>query len=202
MTRSKPQPEDDPRGDAAEEAARDDSPDGAADVEPVRELSFKEQLEAAAAERDANRDSWLRAQAELENYRRRVQREIEEMRQYQSLPLARDLLPALDNLHRALQAAEKSKNVSDLVEGVRMVTKQIDDALGKHGIKPIDAAGKPFDPNLHQAIQQIPSAEHPPMTVLNEVERGYVLGDRVVRPSVVIVSQTPPSTEPEASAGD
>ncbi|MGE3314233.1 MAG: nucleotide exchange factor GrpE [Planctomycetaceae bacterium] len=194
MTRPGQNPEDDPG-----RSQRDDdvqSRDEAAEVEPVRDLSLKEQLEATAAERDANRDNWLRAQAELENYRRRAQREAEEMRQYQSLPLARDLLPALDNLHRALAAAETSQNVADLVEGIRMVAKQCDDALGKHGIKPIDAAGKPFDPNLHQAIQQLPSAEHPPMTVLNEVERGYVLKDRVVRPSVVIVSQGPPTDAP------
>lgn len=189
MTKPGPQPDDDPRRNAPEGELDGD----AAEVEPIRQLSLKEQLEAALAERDANRDGWLRAQAELENYRRRVQREAEEMRQYQSLPLARDLLPALDNLQRALQAAENSKNVADLVEGVKMVAKQFDDALARHGIKPIDAAGKPFDPNLHQAIQQFPSAEHPPMTVLNEVERGFTLKDRVVRPSTVIVSQAPPN---------
>lgn len=190
MTEPKPQPNDDLNREP------DDDPTGnPAEVEPVRELSYKEQIEAAVAERDANRDNWLRAQAELENYRRRVQKEIEEVRQYQSLPLARDLLPALDNLHRAIQAGETSQNISELVEGVRMVAKQVDDSLAKHNIKPIDAAGKPFDPNLHQAIQQVSSAEHPPMTVLNEVERGYVLKDRVVRPSIVIVSQSPPAAE-------
>jgi molecular chaperone GrpE len=194
MTRPGQKPDDDPGRNEPDDAA--DRRDAAAEVEPARVLSFKEQLEAAAAERDANRDNWLRAQAELENFRRRVQREAEEMRQYQSLPLARDLLPALDNLHRALAAAETSQNISDLVEGLRMVAKQCDDALSKHGIKPIDAAGKPFDPNLHQAIQQLPSTEHPPMTVLNEVERGYLLKDRVVRPSVVIVSQSPATDAP------
>jgi molecular chaperone GrpE len=201
MNKPHRKPQDDTRPDAsgnapqdhADETASPSNPGSNEATEKVRELSVKEQLEAALAERDANRDSWLRAQAELENYRKRVQREAEEMRQYQALPLSRDLLPVLDNLRRALQAAERSPNIQELVDGVRLVTKQFEDALAKHGLTPIDAAGKPFDPNLHQALQQIPSAEHPPMTVLSELERGYVLKDRVVRPTSVIVSQAPPS---------
>jgi molecular chaperone GrpE len=111
------------------------------------------------------------------------------MRQYQALPVARDLLPALDNLHRALAAAEASGSVEDLVNGVRLVAKQIEVALGRHDVVPIDsAAGKPFDPNLHQAIQQVQTDEHPPNTVVREVERGFTLKDRVVRPATVIVS--------------
>jgi molecular chaperone GrpE len=169
-------------------------PAGGSDpADPTASISLLDQLEAARNERDANYDLYLRAQAELQNYRRRAQREAEEMRQYQALPFARDLLPALDNLHRALAAAESSGSVKDLVNGVRMVAKQIEAALGRHDVVPIDsAAGKPFDPNLHQAVQQVPSAEHPPMTVVQEVERGFTLKDRVVRPATVIVS-TPPA---------
>jgi molecular chaperone GrpE len=167
--------------------------DGSNPAEPPASISLLDQLEAARAERDANYDLYLRAQAELQNYRKRAQREAEEMRQYQALPFARDLLPALDNLHRALAAAESSGSVKDLVNGVRLVAKQIEAALGRHEVVPIDAAaGKPFDPNLHQAVQQVPSAEHPPMTVVQEVERGFTLKDRVVRPATVIVS-TPPA---------
>jgi molecular chaperone GrpE len=168
-------------------------------------ISLKDQLEAALAERDANYNLYLRAQAELANYRKRVQKEAEEMRQYQALPVARDLLPALDNLHRALAAAETSGNVQDLVNGVRLVAKQIEAALGRHEVVPIEAAGKPFDPNLHQAIQQIETREHPPMTVVQEVERGFTLKDRVVRPATVIVSTSPsnggekPTKRPEPS---
>ena len=173
--------------------AAETAPEISQETETARDLSLQEQLEAALAERDANRDSWLRAQAELENYRKRVQREAEELRQYQALPLSRDLLPALDNLRRAIQAAEKSPNVEELVTGVRLVARQFDEALARHGITLIDAVGKPFDPNLHQALQQVPSAEHPPLTVLAEVERGYLLKERVVRPSCVIVSQAPPA---------
>jgi molecular chaperone GrpE len=161
------------------------------------DLSLREQLEAARAERDANYNLYLRSQAELQNYRKRVQKEADEMRLYQALPLARDLLPALDNLHRALAVAETSKSTDKLVEGVRMVAKQIEAALSRHQIVPIEAAGKPFDPNLHQAVQQMHTAEHPPMTVVHEVERGFTLQDRVVRPAVVIVAQAPADSAPE-----
>ena len=105
-------------------------------------------------------------------------------------------MPALDNLHRALAVAETSKNVDKLVEGVRMVAKQIEAALSRHQIVPIEAAGKPFDPNLHQAVQQMPTDEHPPMTVVHEVERGFTLQDRVVRPATVIVAQAPADCSP------
>jgi molecular chaperone GrpE len=107
------------------------------------------------------------------------------------LPLARDLLPALDNLHRALAAAEKSKNAEELVQGVQLVARQIEDALSRHHVVAVSAAGQPFDPNIHQAIQQVETADHPPMTVVQEVERGFTLKDRVVRPATVIVASAP-----------
>lgn len=157
------------------------------------DAGLREQLEAARAERDSNRDSWLRTQAELENYRKRVQREREQDFLFRALPLAGDLLPVVDNLRRAIAAAEQSQNVDELRQGVDMVLRQFEEALAKHSISPIDAsAGQPFDPNFHEAIQQIPSPEHAPMTVLQELERGYRIHDRVLRPSKVIVSSGPP----------
>jgi molecular chaperone GrpE len=157
-----------------------------------------DELAAALAERDDNFQRFLRSQAELENYRKRVQRERDEERRYAALSVVRDLLPAIDNLHRALEAAKAGGNVGDLTQGIDLVLKQLDDVLARHGAKPIDAEGKPFDPNLHAALTQVPTSEHPPLTVLQEVERGYVLHDRVVRPSRVIVSAGPP----EARGGD
>ncbi len=176
-------------------------PASAADA-PTESMSLLDQLEAARTERDANYDLYLRAQAELQNYRRRAQKEADEIRQYQALPVARDLLPALDNLHRALAAAESSGNVQDLVNGVRMVAKQIEAALGRHNVVPIDSTGKPFDPNLHQAIQQVQTHEHPPMTVVQEVERGFTLKDRVVRPATVIVSAPPAGGEDSTGSSE
>jgi len=152
---------------------------------------LREQLEAAIAERDANREQWLRSEAELENYRKRVHRENEEQFKFQSLSLARDLLPGLDNLDRAITAAEESGNVEDLIQGIRMVSQQFREVLSRHAIEAIPAKEQPFDPNLHEAVQQIPSADHPPMTVLEELETGYRMHERVIRPSKVLVSAPP-----------
>jgi molecular chaperone GrpE len=148
-------------------------------------------LSALQSERDQFFESWKRVQAEFENYRRRAQREREQEAKYVALPVIRDLLPGLDNLRRSLDAANKSGKLEDLTKGVEMTLKQIESILEKHEAKPIPGVGSPFDPNLHEAISQMPSAEHPPLTVLVEVEKGYVLHDRVIRPSKVIVSSAP-----------
>lgn len=150
--------------------------------------TVQEQLQAALAERDALKQKWLLAVADHDNYRRRTLKESEQERRYAALPLARDLLPALDNLQRALEAARNGGDVEKLAQGVQMVAKQFDDILARHAIVPIGAAGQPFDPNLHQAIQQMPAPDKPPMTVLTELERGFTMHERVVRPSMVIVS--------------
>ncbi len=156
-------------------------------------------MEAAVAERDENHDRWLRTQADLENYRKRVSREADENRKYQAVGVIRDLLPGLDNLGRAVEAAQTTGNVDELVQGVQMVLKQFEDILSAHSAVVIDAVGQPFDPNLHEALQQVPSADHPPMTVVQELERGFQIHDRVVRPSKVIVSSGPPA-QADASA--
>ena len=145
-------------------------------------------VELALAERDANHQKWMMALADLDNYRRRARKEAEEQRRFAVLPLAEDLLPALDNLQRAIQAAAGASEIGKLLEGVQMVARQFEEVLSKHQITPIEALGKPFDPNFHRALQQIPSPDHPPMTVLTEYERGYTMHDRVVRPSTVIVA--------------
>jgi molecular chaperone GrpE len=177
---------------SAAEVLPGDAPEQAQDATNERTPSLTEQLETALAERDTHYDRLLRLQAELENFRKRMQREMEQSRQYQALPLARDLLPVLDNLRRALGAAEAAGNAAELVEGVNMVVKQFEDVLARHLVVPIEAVGQPFDAHLHEAVQQVPSPDHPPMTVVAEVERGYLLHDRVVRPAKVIVSSGPP----------
>jgi molecular chaperone GrpE len=135
----------------------------------------------------------MRAQAEFDNFRKRLQKDLDQERQYRAMGIVRDFLPGLDNLQRALQAAKSGGDLQQLVQGVQMVAQQLEDALGKSAVTPIVAAGQPFDPNLHEAVTQIPTNEHPPLTVLQEVERGYMLHDRVVRPSKVIVSSAPPA---------
>jgi molecular chaperone GrpE len=134
----------------------------------------------------------VRMQADMENYRRRIQREQDDARKFESLRLLRDILPGLDGLNRAVSSAEQTGDIQTLLDGIRMVAQQFRDVLKAHAAEPIDALGKPFDPNLHEALTQIPSAEHEPMTVLQVVEMGYRLHDRVVRPARVIVSCAPP----------
>ena len=142
-------------------------------------------------------DRALRAQAELENYRRRVARQMEEERRYANMPLLRDLLPVLDNMRRAIEAAEKTEDAPSLLEGFRMVTKQLEDVLARRHCTEIEALGGPFDPNLHEALSQQPSAEHPEGTVLLVAQSGFQLHDRVVRPSQVIVSGADPEEQAE-----
>ncbi|QDU38789.1 heat shock protein GrpE [Maioricimonas rarisocia] len=161
-------------------------------------MSLEEQLQATRAERDENFNKFLRAQAELDNYRKRTQRDRDEERRFASLPVTRDLLPAMDNLQRAIDAAAQTQNVDELTSGVQMVLRQIEEVLSRFGVTPITAVGEPFDPNLHEAVQQIPTSDHPPMTVIQELERGYTLHDRVVRPSKVIVSAELPAAADQA----
>jgi molecular chaperone GrpE len=151
------------------------------------------QIATLTEERDANYDRFLRAQAELQTARTRWQRDLEEQRKFQDLSMIRDLLSPLDNLRRAVEAAKSGTSVEQLKTGVDMVLKQFDEVFAKHHAKPIPALGEHFDPNHHEAISQMPSADKPPMTVLVEAERGYMLHDRVVRPSKVIVSVAPPT---------
>lgn len=153
--------------------------------------SLEQRLQAVIAERDDFQDKWTRARADLENYRRRIQKEMEEDRKYAALPLLKSFLLPLDGLDRALKSAKQTKNADELITGIELVVKQFESALSNAGVQTVHAVGQPFDPNFHEAIQQRPSADQPPMTVLDDVERGYRLHDRVVRPSKVIVSSGP-----------
>ena len=140
------------------------------------------------SELEKAQDRVLRLQAELENLRRRSARELNEHSKYASLPLVRDLLPVVDNIDRAIEAAKNSQSAEGLLEGFGLVAQQVKSVLGQHHCTEIDASERPFDPNLHEAILQQPSTEHPPGTVIQVAQVGYQLHDRVIRPSQVIVS--------------
>jgi len=134
----------------------------------------------------------LFAQADLENFRKRMRREREDELKYANVPLISDLLPVLDNLQRAIESAEKGDPQSGgILDGVRLVEKQLRETMKKRGCEEIDAAGTPFDPNLHEAILQQPNADVEPGTVLQVTQVGYQMYDRVIRPSQVIVSKAP-----------
>jgi molecular chaperone GrpE len=127
-------------------------------------------------------------QADFENYQKRAARERDNERKYAVAPLARDLLPAFDNLQRAMDAAKQVGESGPLVQGVAATQAQIVQILGRHGITPIEAQGQPFDPNKHEAVMQRPSADHPPGTVVQVLQQGFQIHDRILRPASVVVS--------------
>lgn len=182
----------------AEEKARAQAEEQAAE----QVLDDLDILRSKLQEAEQKRDEYLylaqRTRADFENYQKRMKRDQAEERRFAQLPLAADLLSALDNLDRATTAAQQAGEKGPLVQGVAMVHTQLLDVLRRHGITPIEAQGKPFDPNHHQAVLQQPSKEHPPMTVVQVLERGYLIHDRVLRPACVVVSTAPEqSAKPE-----
>jgi molecular chaperone GrpE len=154
-----------------------------------------EQMLARLAEAEQARDQHLdlakRTQAEFENYQKRAQRDSAQALRYAQAPLAFDILGALDNLDRAVAAAQQAGETGPLVQGVAMVQAQLLDVFRRHSVVRIDSQGEPFDPNLHQAVMQQPSKEHPAGTVIQVLESGYRIHDRVLRPARVIVSAAP-----------
>jgi molecular chaperone GrpE len=179
---------------ADHEPSRGDSADralpaaGGLDEDAQAGIGLEDQVEKLRADLAEANDRALRAHAELENYRKRVRRDMEEERKYADLPLLRDLLPVVDNLVRALEAGEKTHDAGKLLAGVRLVAQQLENVFSQHHCRRIEALGQHFDPHLHQAIAQQPS-DQPPGTVLVDAQPGYQLHERVLRPSQVIVSQ-------------
>ena len=155
--------------------------------EPISEMD-QLRLELEEAKNRA-----LRAMADLENYRTRINRQMAEERKYANIDIMRELLPVWDNIGRALEAVSASHNLETLIEGVQMVHSQFLEVLHKHHCEKIEAMFQPFDPNVHASVAQLPNAEHPVNTVIEEVQVGFRLFDRVVRPSqVVLASKTSP----------
>jgi molecular chaperone GrpE len=154
--------------------------------------SPEEQLAAAKKEATDNYARYLRAVADLENYRKRTVREKDELRQYAATRVLEDLLPVLDNLALGLAAAKQTgAEMKGLIGGVEMVMAQLKAALANHGLVEIDPAGQAFDPHQHQAISHQPSATIPAEHVLTVVRTGYALNGRLLRPASVIVSSGP-----------
>lgn len=153
--------------------------------------ALRERTAAIEQERDEFRNLLQRTRADFENYQKRAQRDLAQERRYWHAALALDILPVLDNFERAVAAAKQAGESGPLVQGVAMIQAQVLDALKRHGITRIDAQGQPFDPNLHQAVLQQPSADQPPNTVLQVLEPGFMIHDRVLRPARVAVSVAP-----------
>lgn len=175
-------------------------------AEPQPEEDLPQRLESALArlgeleaQLKAERETALRAAADLDNARKRAQRELQEGVRFANERLLKDFLPVLDNLERALGHGSATRDWTSLEQGLQMTRKQFEDTLARHGAKPLVALGQPFDPNLHEAMGTAESAEAAPNTVVSEVLRGWTLHDRLVRPALVSVSRPPVGTaEPVA----
>ncbi len=159
----------------------------------LREMGDDELV--ALSDEAAKSGHWLdvarRAQAELENTIKRLRRDQEDAMRYANTGLARDLLPVLDNLARALQSAEASKDFEGLFKGLGLTSKLFTDALARHQVLPIDSAGKPFDPALHDAVMMASDDKLADNVVAQELERGWTLHDRVLRAAKVSVNKKP-----------
>jgi molecular chaperone GrpE len=172
---------------ATDAALEDSEQEVAGEVLETRDEEM-ERLRTAAAEAEKR---VLMAQAEAENFRKRMRRDFEDQLKFAALPLVADLLEVRDNLLRALEASENTDDATGLSEGVAMVAKQLDDTLAKYSVREIPAEDELFDPNFHEAISQIPSETHPSGTVSHVAQTGFQMHDRVVRPSQVVVSSGP-----------
>jgi molecular chaperone GrpE len=160
--------------------------------EPRLEAEFEPtDLEKAHAERDRMREQLLRIAADFENFRKRSRKEIEEVRRRSVEDTLREVLPVVDNLERAAGAMTDATEVSAVTEGVHMVLRGFEDIANRLGLKRVPSVGNLFDPTCHDAIQQEETNEHAPGTIVAEVVPGYYVGERLLRPAMVVVARPP-----------
>jgi molecular chaperone GrpE len=145
-------------------------------------------LEKALKEAEENRDRWMRAVADLENYKKRALQEKSKFLKYRNEELLRDLLAVVDNLERAQIHCDQAGRSDALADGVCMIAKMLRDILDRYGVKEIKALGETFDPHLHEAIARGPATDKPANQVVEEMEKGYMYQDRLLRPAKVVVS--------------
>ena len=150
-------------------------------------------LEAARAEAQKNREQLLRVAADFDNFKKRSRRELGDAVKVAREDLLRDLLPVFDNLERASLHAGTATDTKALADGISMVQRQFLDVLGRLGIERVASVGQPFDPAVHEAVQHLETDEFPPGAVANELQAGYRMGDRVLRPAMVVVAKAKPS---------
>lgn len=172
------------------------SPEGiSAESEPVAEKTelelLQEELQKKTEEAQKHYDQYLRSLAEVENMRKRTQRDKEEYIKYAHVSIIKKLLPIIDDLNRGIKAAQQTRDFDTLSKGVEMTAKNLQDLLKSEGVTEIECMGKPFDPQFHEPLMVEPSHEHPENTVIEELSKGYTLHDRLLRPSLVKVSSQP-----------
>ncbi|MEM0953895.1 MAG: nucleotide exchange factor GrpE [Pseudomonadota bacterium] len=170
---------------AAQDAAAD-AEEAAHDIEEAGAS-----LEQLQSQLDEARDAALRAAAEAQNARRRAEQDVEKARKFALERMASDLLPVVDNLERALEAAGEATEAAAITEGVDLTLRSFSDVLTKHSIEALNPVGEPFDPQLHQAMTMVPNPDMEPNTVMDVMQKGYTLNGRLLRPAMVVVSKAP-----------
>ncbi len=160
-------------------------------VEPDEVSALRAERDALAEQLAQAKDQLLRTMAETQNVQRRMRQQAEQDRKFGGEALVRDLIPILDNFDRTLTAANSGASSEALLDGIRVVERQLHKALENHKVARIPAVGKQFDPVLHEALVTIDSHEHPDEMILDELEPGYIMHDRVIRPSRVRVAKRP-----------
>jgi molecular chaperone GrpE len=186
----------------------DDGPDAEAGEELAAELAepagrtsvVEEEVDRLTAEVDRLRDSYLRKLAEFDNFRKRTEREREDLQRTAAEGLIRELLPVVDNFDRALQHAGNG-DPEGFRQGVQMIARQIWDLLERAGVAVVDPVGMPFRPELHEAVQRVEGTEHEPGTVVSVLAKGYTLGGKLIRPAMVGVAVAP-AQPPSEAAGE
>jgi len=166
------------------------------------ELSQEElmlfELEQVRSEAKSHQEQYLRTLADMENLRKRTQREKEELAKFANENILREILPVIDNLERAVEHAEQAHSSEGLMEGVQMTLDQFSQVLTRFGVTPVESLGQPFDPALHQAMGQLETEDYPVNTVAQQMQKGYQLNERLLRPAMVMVAKAPEVKEPEA----
>lgn len=166
-----------------------ESEDALAQASEPTSVELEAELEAVRAERAGYLDRLARLQAEFDNFRKRSAKEQQDFRDYALVEALKSLLPILDSLDRALKT--NAASVEDFRSGIELIDKQFHDALAKLGVEPVPSAGEMFDPNLHQAVQMVDTDEIEDHRVIDELQRGYRIKDRLLRPAMVRVANNP-----------
>ena len=167
--------------------------------DPLKEMEAR--LESLEKEAKESYDRFLRVSAEFENYKKRAAREMNDFRKFANESFIKAMLPVVDNLDRAIESSSNDDHAQNsVVEGVNMTLKEILKVFEQFNVKPFESLGKAFDPALHQAVMQEETDDHPENTILNELQKGYMMHDRLLRPAMVVVSKTTESENQENEA--
>ena len=184
-----------PQVEVSGEGAEQEPAGSEAAVELTVEQQLQQELDSSREEARKNHELYLRALADMDNLRKRSQREKEDLAKFGNETILREILPVIDNLERAVEHAVEDKAVDGLLEGVQMTLAQFSKVLEKFNVVPVEAMGQVFDPAHHQAMGQIETEDYPANTVAQEMQKGYLLNERLLRPSMVMIAKAPAEAE-------